>query len=163
MSRRPTLEEALKAAGAIDDDGLAKARGAAQQRGVPLEKAIVALGVVGEDVVWRALSKVHGLPFVDPGKAKLTPEVTGRIPNDQIEQNDALPVIGKDGVLFVAIDDPLKTWVADNFAFFAGSEVRCALAPPGALKAAIKKVLGSKMIGVIVSSVENRQTLVRDS
>ncbi|MBI5853137.1 MAG: type II/IV secretion system protein [Planctomycetes bacterium] len=47
-------------------------------------------------------------------------------------------------MLWVAIDDPLKTWVADDLSFLAGGEVRCAIAPPKALKDAIRRVLGGQ-------------------
>ena len=42
----------------------------------------------------------------------------------------SLPVLLKDGVLWIAIDDPLKTFVADNLSFLAGCSVQCALMPP---------------------------------
>ena len=111
---------------------------------MPLERAVVSLGLAEEDPVWRALAKASGMVFVDPQKAKLTPELLGRVPADRIEQHQALPVLQKDGVLWVAIDDPLKTWVADDLSFLAGGEVRCALAPPKALKDAIRKALGGR-------------------
>jgi type IV pilus assembly protein PilB len=49
----------------------------------------------------------------------------------------------KDGVLFVAIDDPVRTFVADNLSFLAGCPVECALMPPQALKQALRKAAGS--------------------
>jgi type IV pilus assembly protein PilB len=138
-SGRPALEAALSASCGLGDDELAKARAFSSSRGVPIERAVIALSLATEDAVFRCVAKAHGLPYVDAAKAKPGPDVLSKVPQDQAEQATALPVLIKDGVLFVAIDDPLKTYVADNFSFFAGCEVRCAIAAPQALKDALKR------------------------
>ncbi len=138
--RRPTLEEALLSAGVLDSTQIEKAKGVAQARGLTLERAAVSLHREKEGEIYRGLSKSSGLPFVDPSKAR--PELFAKIPLEQIEQNHALPVAVKGGILYVAIDDPLKTYVADNLAFLAGCEVKCAIAPPSILKATIQRLVG---------------------
>ncbi|MGA0059671.1 MAG: GspE/PulE family protein [Planctomycetota bacterium] len=138
-SGRSALEAALSASCGLGDEELAKARAFSSSRGVPIERAVLALSLASEDAVFRCVAKAHGLPYVDATKAKPGPEVLAKVPQDQAEQATALPVLIKDGVLFVAIDDPLKTYVADNFSFFAGCEVRCAMAAPQALKEAMKR------------------------
>ena len=120
----------------LDRERLAKAEAAAGARGTPLERAIVALGLADEAAVWRALAKAHGLKFVDPAKYAPNAEALKKVPKDQIEQGEALPIVVKDGVLYVAIDDPVKAFVADNLSFLAGCAVQCALMPPQALKQA---------------------------
>lgn len=77
--------------------------------------------------MWRVLAKAHGLKFVDPAKLQPQAEAIKKVPKEQIEQNEALPVLWKDGVLWVAIDDPVRTFVADNLGFLAGCTVQCAL------------------------------------
>lgn len=140
MSARPTLEAALEAAGLRPED-LSQARSFASSKGVALQTAVVSLGLLDEDKTYRCLAKSTGLPFVDPGKAPLGADLIAKIPVEQIEQNHALPVAERDGVLYVAIDDPMKAFVADEFGFFTGGEVRCAIAPAGALKEAIRRVV----------------------
>ena len=142
MSAITNLKKALLEAGVIDADKLARAEGTAATRGQTLEKALVALGLCDETSVWRALAKAHGLKFVDPAKFAPQQEALKRVPKEQILANEALPVLLKDGVLWLAIDDPLKTFVADNLAFLAGCTVQCALMPPGALKDQIRKLTG---------------------
>jgi type IV pilus assembly protein PilB len=127
----------------LDRDRLAKAEGAASSRGTPLERAIVALGLADEAAVWRVMAKAHGMKFVDPAKYAPNAEALKKVPKEQIEQNEALPVVMKDGVLWVAIDDPVKTFVADNLSFLAGCSVQCALMPPQALKQALRKAVGA--------------------
>ncbi len=143
MTARPTLGEVLLDRAVLSDEQVEQAKAMASSRGMPLEKAAVAIGAAEEDV-YRCLAAASGLPFVDPRKAKPGPELLERLPREQVEQESVLPVQFKDGRLYVAIDDPLKTFLADNLAFLAGCEVRCALAPPGALKESITRALGRK-------------------
>ena len=133
----------LLEANVLDRERLAKAEAASASRGTALERTIVALGLADEAAVWRVLAKAHGLKFVDPAKYAPNADALKRVPKEQIEQNEALPVVVKDGVLFVAIDDPLRTFVADNLSFLAGCPVECALMPPQALKQALRKAAGS--------------------
>jgi type IV pilus assembly protein PilB len=137
-----TFRRLLLEANVLDDARLAKADAAAQSRGTPLERTIVALNLADESIVWRALAKAHGMKFVDPAKFQPQPQALEKVSADQIEQNEAMPVLLKDGELWVAIDDPFKTFVADNLSFMAGCTVQCALMPPKALKEAIRKHTG---------------------
>ena len=134
------LERLLVDGGTLSAEDLEKAMAHARSRGMALEKSVVALGLAAEDRVYRDVSKAYGLPYGDPSKAK--PEALERVPKEQVEQNNALPLLMKGNVLYVAIDDPINTFVADNLAFIAGCEVKCAIAPPDALKSAIRKVVG---------------------
>ncbi len=142
MTARASLGELLLAKAGLSREKLEQAETVARTRGQPLERAVVALNLADEGAVWRCLAEASGMPFADPAKAKIGPELLGRIPREQIEEHGALPVLQKDGRLFVAIDDPLKSWVGDNLAFLAGCEVRCVLAPPNALREAIRRTLG---------------------
>ncbi|MCU0865276.1 MAG: GspE/PulE family protein [Planctomycetes bacterium] len=137
-----TFRRLLVEANVLDRERLAKAEAAASSRGTSLERTIVALALADEATVWRVLAKAHGLKFVDPAKYAPQPEALKKVPKEQIEQNEALPVLLKDGVLWVAIDDPVKTFVADNLGFLAGCEVQCALMPPQAHKQALRKLVG---------------------
>jgi len=135
--RRLLLETNL-----LDRERLAKAEAAAASRGAPLERTIVALNLADETAVWRTLAKACGLKFVDPAKLVLQPEALAKVGKEQVEQNQALPLLLKDGVLWVAIEDPLRTYVADNLGFLAGCTVQCALMPPQAHKDALRKLVG---------------------
>ncbi len=144
-----TFRRLLLEANVLDAERLAKAESAASSRGTPLERTIVQLQLADETAVWRVLAKAHGLKFVDPAKFVPQPDALKKVPKEQIEQNEALPVLLKDGVLWVAIDDPWKTFVADNLAFLAGCTVQCALMPPAALKQALRKHAGGEASGPV--------------
>jgi type IV pilus assembly protein PilB len=147
LSSGETFRRQLLEGNLLDQEGLQKAESAAQSRGQTLERTIVQLGLAEEGAVWRTLAKAHGLKFVDPAKLAIQPDALQRIPKEQLEQNEALPVLLRDGVLWVAIDDPQRTFVADNLGFFAGCAVRCALMPPTALRSHLRKVTGGEEAG----------------
>ena len=132
----------LLEANILDQERLDKAEAAASSRGTSLERTIVALNLADEVPVWRALAKAHGIKFVDPQKMSPQREALDLVSAEQVELNEALPLLVKDGALWVAIDDPFKTFVADNLSFLAGCPVQCALMPPQALKDAIRKHAG---------------------
>jgi type IV pilus assembly protein PilB len=142
---REALKRALQEAAGLTAEQVAQAEAMAGSRALPLEKAVLAQGLADERVVYKCVAQAAGLPFVDPLKSYPKPEVLERIPREQIAQNQALPMGFKNGALFVAIDDPIKTFVADNLAFVAGCEVRCALAAPSALKEALARALGGRV------------------
>ena len=137
---RPALERLLLESGTLTAEELSAAGAHASSSGMSLEAAIVALGSADERDVYKCVAKAHGLPFGDPAKA--TKDALGMLPREQIEQNEALPMLVKDGALYVAIDDPVKTFVADQLSFIAGCEVRCAISPPGALRKALRAAVG---------------------
>ena len=112
------LERVLLESGTLDPEQLAKAKAHARSRGMALERSVVALGLATEDRTYRDVSKAYNMPFGDPAKAKQ--EAIDSIPKEQIEQNNALPMLVKGGVLYVAIDDPIKTFVADFSRPFVG-------------------------------------------
>ena len=140
-----TLSAVLIEQGALTQAQVAQAQSLGASRGLPLEKAIGALGLATEEVVYEALAGTAGLGFVDLGQKAPGQDVIARIPVEQIEQNGALPVAEKDGCLYVAIDDPVKVFVADTLEFIAGCEVRCVLAAPKALKDAIGRIAAGKV------------------
>ncbi|MHC5066417.1 MAG: GspE/PulE family protein, partial [Planctomycetota bacterium] len=142
MTKRQTLEELVVSDGLLSKEDLGKARAYGQGRGLPLEKAITALQLAPENEVYRRLAQAAGMRFADLEASRVPAALLDRIPSEQIEQNGALPVAEKSGVLWVAIDDPLKSYVADNLEFVAGCEVRCVLAAPKALKSQLRRVLG---------------------
>src|SRR5262245_4214551 len=163
LTANANLRRALLDAGVVDADRLARAEGTAQSRGQPLERALVALGMADEVAVWRCLAKVHGLKFVDPQKLVVQPEALKKLPVEQLLANEALPVLFKDGVLWLAIDDPVKSFVADNLAFLAGCTVQCALMPPTALKDQLRKLGGGSAAGGAAGKTAGAQAESEDA
>ncbi|MEM6567184.1 MAG: GspE/PulE family protein [Planctomycetota bacterium] len=148
------LGDILVSSGALDDAQLQRARAHQRNGGLALEEAVIALGLVEEPTVYRALAKAEGLPFVDLGKGKVNADVIAMVPSEFATEQGILPVMVKGGRLIVAIDDPFKRIVADQLQFVLGeTEVACALAAPAALKRAIAEAYGVGVEDAVAASM----------
>ena len=138
------VEEILKNSGVLDEKTAQEAWRLARQKRIRFEEALLEMGAAGEDVVFKAVAKAAGLPFVDPSKGRIPGDVVDLVrPHLQVFlENRALPVLLKGGRLYVAVDDPVRTFVADNLGFLVGRDVVCAIAPPAALDRALEEIAG---------------------
>lgn len=131
----------------LDEAEVERAQAHAGKRGLSLERAILSLELAEPEALFRLVAKSVGIPYVDPRRAKVGEELLAKVSPESIEQNVVLPVAIREGVLYVAIDDPAKSYLADDLGFVAGCEVRCALASPGALADAIASATGGGAAG----------------
>ncbi len=136
------VEEILMRSGVLDEATASRARKEARQRNIRFEVALERIGALDEETIWRAVAKSAGLPFVNPAKGRIPDEVVQlcKAHADTIRQDKVLPVLMRKGKLVVAVDDPLRTFVADNLGFLLGKEITCAIAPPKALSEAISRI-----------------------
>lgn len=138
------IGEILLQSGAIDEDGLRRARARQREAAQTLAEALVALGMADEATVWRAVAKAAALPFVDLSKGRVPAEVTERVPAEFAREQGLLPVMERGGRLIVAVDDPMKRILLDQLQFLMGEgEVGCAIAAPGALRRALEVAYGA--------------------
>ncbi len=135
------LGEMLVSQGVVDETQVGKALVLSKSRRIPLGEALVALGFVGEDIVWRTLAKQHKLPFVDLAGdlargGRIRPDVIGLVPAEVCAEHLVLPVALKGDKLVLALDDPARAFALDTLQFLLDRDLLAALAAPGALKAA---------------------------
>ncbi|MCP5023580.1 MAG: type II/IV secretion system protein [bacterium] len=143
MSR--DLGDLLLASGALDEARLREAR-SMERSGLTLQEALTRLGAVDEGTLYRALAKQHGIPFVDLDKGRIVQEILDRVPAEIVHEQELLPLMERGGKLVVAVDDPLKSIVADSLGFMLGGEVACALSTPKSLRSAISKYYGDRLV-----------------
>ena len=137
------LGEMMLAAGAITGEQLREAMALQRTSAMHVGQALQRLGHIDENTLSRFLAKQQGMPFVDLDKGRIAEAVLVRIPPEIARQQEVLPVMERDGRLFVAVDDPLKRIVADQLHFLLGLDVACALAAPGALRRALSRYYGA--------------------
>ncbi len=133
--------------GLLDRDGLEQAEAFARAQRFGLPRAVVELGLASEAEAWKLLAAASSLPFVDPSKAKIADSVLARIPAEQALEKRALPCVERNGVLYVAVEDPDRTWVLDELALFSELPLKPALAPPSALATALQEAYGAEPRG----------------
>ena len=131
------LGELLVEMGVVNAAQVSEALSFQRNRQMKLGEALVALGHADEASVAKALARQHDLPFVDLEKGKIARSVLERVPAQVAKEYGVVPLLERQGKLVVAVDDPLKTFLADNLRFLLQTEVECALAAPGALKKAL--------------------------
>ena len=140
------LADLLLSSGLVGEEDLREAR--AHQRGkeLGLGEALVELGRLDEVSLARAQAKAAGLPFVDLTRGKVPDALLELLPAEFALENRVLPVAEKGARLIVAVDDPLKTFLADQLQFQLGRDVACALAAPTALANALRTAYGDQEV-----------------
>jgi type IV pilus assembly protein PilB len=121
------LTEILIARGA-EPGKVREAVQAAQEREIPLDRAVVELNVATGDGVARALADRHGLDHLDLAHTQPDPSVTGILSADDARTYQAIPVARLDGELVIAIADPSNMLIAEDLAMLTRSTVRLAVA-----------------------------------
>lgn len=148
------LGEWLLESGAIQEAQLREALAYQRNGGLRLGEALMRLGFVDENTLFRALAKQQGLPFVDLDKGKVPETILARIPADFAREQGMVPLLEKDSKLVVAIDDPLKKMIAEQLEFMIGAKVSCALAAPTSLKRAVERYYGEKAEDSVARSMQ---------
>jgi hypothetical protein len=130
------LGRALLLSQTVTPDGLSRALGVTIDPGMPLARALVGLGLVGEDDLQEELSKSDSEPAVT--------EVTPRIDLMQLlplgicNRLAAIPVdTDEDGTVVVAVLDPRDAYLAEEFAFQLRRKARLVRAPYTILREAL--------------------------
>ncbi len=117
--------------------------GLAQQleRGGRLGEVLVSMKILTEEQVLRALGRQLDIPFsAKLSLDEITPELIKRLPINFAKQNKLIPLREEDGVLIVAISDPLDTATLDEARMLLERPVVPHLAPGQAILDAINQV-----------------------
>jgi len=145
------LGEVLIEKGIVTEEQVAQAL--QMQRESPKTKlgdALVQMQAANWDQVYEALAEQLGYRFVDLRATKIPPEAIEAMPRTIARKHNLVPVGEEDGVLIVAITDPLDLSAMDSLRFYLNRDVRCVLAAPDAVKEAI-----SKYYSIEESTVDN--------
>ncbi|MEV4418787.1 GspE/PulE family protein [Patulibacter sp. NPDC049589] len=121
------LTEILVARGA-EPAKVREAVAAARERELPLDRAVVELGVCTGDGVARALADRFGLDHLDLAHTQPDPSVTGVLSADDARAYQAVPVARLGSELVIAIADPSNMLIAEDLAMLTRSTVRLAVA-----------------------------------
>jgi len=138
------IRKQLAEGGHLDAVSIEQAESHARSRRIGLVAAILELGLKSEPEIYNVAAKAHSMPFADPGNRKIPDEIISRVPQALAVENKVLPVAERGGVLYLAIDDPDRSFVLDNLTFVVGGQLKLALAPPTSLAAAIRRHYGQE-------------------
>jgi type IV-A pilus assembly ATPase PilB len=134
---RQMIGEILEAMGCITAEDIDAALEEQKGSGQRLGDILIEKGVVSDIDVTRALAEQFDIEMVDIEGMDIQRDVVSLVPQELTREHNLIPIELNDGVLVVAMSDPLDLFALDNLRFMVNYPVESVLAT----KEAIKNVL----------------------
>ncbi len=120
---------------------------------------------ITEQQLAQALAIQNGLEYVEGAALSSTPEAVEKVSLEFAKQRHALPLDVKDGVLTVAIEDPLDLSLVDDLRFMTNLQVLCKVGGQSELMAAIDRSYegATRSMEKLISEVAHDVEVVLDT
>ncbi|MBI5369538.1 MAG: hypothetical protein HZA54_21070 [Planctomycetes bacterium] len=136
------LQQVLDKHKLVSPERMHRALSLQRERGGPLARILLDLGYLTETDVLRALAEDLGMPFVDLDRGEIPAALHDEVPPAAALLYEALPVAMPDGVLTVAVADPLNGSVLEDLEIVMGRQIHGAVAAPRALRRCLERQYG---------------------
>lgn len=147
--RNLRLGDVLKEYGYVTDEHIEKAIAYQREhRGVRIGNALIALGYIQEDQLLRALGERLNMPVVDINEESVQIPSVHLIPRPLAEKYEMLAISAQDGVLRVAMSDPMNFYAMEDIRQLTGMHIQVVLCAREPLR---------KAIGYYYAEVDARQ------
>ncbi|MFP4139235.1 MAG: type II secretion system ATPase GspE [Phycisphaerae bacterium] len=137
-----SIAEVLLEKGVITPDQLAEAMDLRRSKGVRLDRALVSLGHVEQEVLLRVLSEQLAIPLVDLRDVEIDVETLRSLPSRLVYRKHLVPVARNNGTLTVATADPFDLYAFDELRMLTGLQIEPALASEEEIDKVIKRHYG---------------------
>ncbi len=137
------LGELLLREKVITPDQLKSALEAQKEKNVPLQTAIVSLGLITEEDMAQALSRQLGYPYIDLDQFEVYPDVVSLIPVEIVKKYMIMPIHRIRSFLTLAMVDPTDLEVLEDVRFRTGLSIQPVIASESRIMNAINKYYGS--------------------
>lgn len=134
-----SLAQALKDQGVINDKEMAEALRLQKERSFRLDVALGVLGIVEPEETINCLAKNYGYDVINPSAISILDDVVLSLPKDVAKKYHVFPIKRQNGILTVAISDPLDISTMEDLRFKLDTSVECVLATSRDIESAIKK------------------------
>lgn len=114
-----------------------------ENRKKSLGEILLTLGLLTREQLYRALSQKLGIPTVDLAKFNIDPAVLKMLPDELVGKYQVVPLCTDDGVLIVAMANPLDPEPIERVRFFTQAQVTPVLATIGDIRQAIRTYYGA--------------------
>ncbi|MBP0444557.1 Flp pilus assembly complex ATPase component TadA [Roseomonas sp. SSH11] len=131
------LTDLLLSRGLVTPATLARVEEARRVAHESLIPALLALGLVGEDILAATAAEALGRPLLARDDLPAEPPMIERLPSRFLRRVRAFPVRIEDGKLLLALADPLDAFAVQAASLATGMSVTVAVAPPAAIEAAL--------------------------
>ncbi len=128
--------------GVISLDQLNEAESVAKTTKSDVGDVLIQMEYATPEDVAQALAKHHKIPYVDLRSANISDSVIELVPESVARENNVLPYSDEDGALRILIADPFDLETIEKLRFILNRKIETALAPKGAITAAINKYYG---------------------
>ncbi len=153
---------------------LQKAIISSRDTGKPLLEVFTNMGLLDSETLIRLMSKGLGLPYMDISKLEVDGEVLGVIPMDMMKRYKIVPIAQVEGVITVAVVDPINVIALDNVKVHTGKQVTVCLTSDEAMdnfwsgntetvESIEEDVSAADIEGVLQNIAEDDIEVVRDS
>ncbi len=137
-----SIAEVLLEKGLIRPEDLAEAMDLRKKDGTRLDRALVQLGRITEELMLKVMSEQLSIPLVDLTKVTIDVETLRSLPAKLVYRKNLVPVSRQNGTLTVATCDPFDLYAFDEVRLLTNLEVQPALAPEEEIKKVIKAYYG---------------------
>ncbi|MBI5094900.1 MAG: type II/IV secretion system protein [Candidatus Hydrogenedentes bacterium] len=142
MASEKALEKQLIADGVVGEEALSRAKSELAKRGGELVDCILQLGLATPETVYRSLAAFCEMKFVVPSKMQVSGEVSAKVPARFATHYNFAPIQERNGVLVIAISDPLNTHLLDDIRLVLKRRVEAVVATPEEIQRTIKALYG---------------------
>ncbi len=129
----------LKEKGIISEDQLNKALAHQKRQSIRLGEALTEMGFAGYEDITRSLAEQFDFQVVNPMAVSIPEDVISAVPKSIAKKHNIIPVTKHDGLLVVAISDPLDISTLEDLRFTLNINVEAVLATKNNIEHAIKK------------------------
>ncbi len=137
------LGELLLREKVLTPDQLKSALETQKEKNVPLQTAIVSLGLISEEDMAQALSRQLGYPYIDLDQFEVYPDVVGLIPVEIVKKYMIMPIHRIRSFLTLAMVDPTDLEVLEDVRFRTGLSIQPVISSESGIMNAINKYYGS--------------------
>jgi len=165
VGEKKALGEILLESGIIQKEQLDQALNYQSRQGGALGTILVELGYVSEEDILLALGAQAGMEVVDLENAQIDPEIITMVSSSIANAYRIVPVAFQDGMLTVAMSDPLNVNALDDLRFMVNCEVKGALSSETSVNRAIEKYYGSETESIddLISEISSEDMKVLDT
>ena len=136
------LGQILVSEGKLDPDNLEMALREQKKTGERLGELLVKMNFVSIEEVLKAVASQLSMPYMKLSDIDIPKEIIAKIPAKLVIHYNLIPIDQSNGVLRVAISDPLDIHTLDDLRMLLKIEVEPVVSPPKEIHDAIKKYYG---------------------
>lgn len=126
----------------ITDDDLERALALQETTGERLGRLLINLGFISEEELFKTLALQFGLEYLPLTKYPTTPPLTIGIPNKFMERYKVFPLDLSDGVLTVAMANPLDVCTIDALKLRTNHQIKIYIGKESDISEAIERYFG---------------------